>query len=148
MFLSTLMFYFNWATREMAKRFCLFIQRHVSVTITLLPTPTHRALCLLSHVKLLRPVDCSPPGSGVGCHFLFQGIFPTQGSNPCLLHVLHWQEDSLPLRHSGTPESTLPGALLYGSRSIPITTLCGIIVRILYMRKLRLWRLRDSPKSE
>ena len=22
----------------------------------------------------------------VGCHFLLQGIFPTQGSNPCLLH--------------------------------------------------------------
>ena len=28
----------------------------------------------------------------VGCHFLFQGIFPTQGSNP---HLLHWQVDSL-----------------------------------------------------
>ena len=24
--------------------------------------------------------------TGVGCHFLFQGIFPTQGSNPGLLH--------------------------------------------------------------
>ena len=23
--------------------------------------------------------------TGVGCHFLLQGIFPTQGSNPCLL---------------------------------------------------------------
>ena len=42
-------------------------------------------------------MDCSPPDSwvhgdspgkniGVGCHFLFQGIFLTQGSNPCLLH--------------------------------------------------------------
>ena len=30
----------------------------------------------------------------MGCHFLLQGIFPTQGSNPCLLH---WQVDSLPL---------------------------------------------------
>ena len=38
------------------------------------------------------PMDCSPPGSsvcgdspgkntGVGCHALFQGIVPTQGSN-------------------------------------------------------------------
>ena len=26
---------------------------------------------------------------GVGCHFLLQGIFPTQGLNPCLLHLLH-----------------------------------------------------------
>ena len=43
------------------------------------------------------PMDCSPPGSSVigdsldkntrvGCHALLQGIFPTQGSNPCLLN--------------------------------------------------------------
>ena len=25
------------------------------------------------------------------CHFLLQGIFLTQGSNPCFLHPLHWQ---------------------------------------------------------
>jgi len=42
-------------------------------------------------------MDCSPPDSsvhgdspgkntGVGCHALLQGIFPTQGSNPSLLH--------------------------------------------------------------
>ena len=30
------------------------------------------------------PMDCSPPGSSV--HSLLQGIFPTQGSNPGLLH--------------------------------------------------------------
>ena len=34
---------------------------------------------------------------GVGCHFLLQGIFRTQGSNPHLLHLLHWQAGSLPL---------------------------------------------------
>ena len=31
--------------------------------------------------------------------FLLQGIFLTQGSN---LHLLHWQEDSLPLGHVGS----------------------------------------------
>ena len=31
------------------------------------------------------------------------GIFLTQGSNSCLLGLLHWQEDSLPLRHRGGP---------------------------------------------
>ena len=30
------------------------------------------------------------------------GIFPDQGSNPCLLH---WQADSLPLSHQGSPRS-------------------------------------------
>ena len=37
--------------------------------------------------------------TGVGCHFLFQGIFLTQGSNLCLLCLLHWQADSLSLYH-------------------------------------------------
>ena len=36
----------------------------------------------------------------VGCHFLLQGIFLTQGLNPCFLH---WQADSLPLRHLASP---------------------------------------------
>ena len=32
--------------------------------------------------------------TGVGCHFLLQGIFPTQGSNSHLLCLLRWQADS------------------------------------------------------
>ena len=38
-----------------------------------------------------------------GCHFLLQGIFPTQGLNPHLLHLLHWEADSLPLAPPGKP---------------------------------------------
>ena len=67
------------------------------------------ALVWCVHVKLLQfcstlwdPIDYSPPGSSVhrnspgkntevGCHSLLQGIFPTQGSNPCLLGLPHWQ---------------------------------------------------------
>ena len=41
--------------------------------------------------------------TGMGCHFLLQGIFPTQASNQHLLHLLHWQEDYLPLCHLGSP---------------------------------------------
>ena len=58
-----------------------------------------------SFLTLCGPMDCSPPGScswdfpgkntGVGCHVLRQGIFPTQGLNLCLLCPLHWQVDSL-----------------------------------------------------
>ena len=40
----------------------------------------------------------------VGCDFLLQGIFLTQGSN---LHLLHWQAGSLPLRHQGRPWQAL-----------------------------------------
>ena len=39
-------------------------------------------------------MDFPGKNTGVGCHFLFQGIFLTQGSN---LSLLHWQADSLPL---------------------------------------------------
>ena len=37
----------------------------------------------------------------MGCHFLLWVIFPTQGSNPSLLHLLHWQANSLPLLPPG-----------------------------------------------
>ena len=39
--------------------------------------------------------------TGVGCHFLLQGIFLTQGSN------VHWWADSLPLRHQGSPTNVV-----------------------------------------
>ena len=41
--------------------------------------------------------------TGVDCHFLLQRIFPTQGLNPCLQHLLHWQADSLPVVPPGKP---------------------------------------------
>ena len=61
---------------------------------------------------LCDPMDCSPPGSsihgnssgkntGVGCHALLKGIFPTQGSNLLLLCLLQWQVGSLPLAPPG-----------------------------------------------
>ena len=71
-----------------------------------------RAICLLSRSVVsdsLRPHGRSPPGSsvhgdspgkntGVGCRFLLQGIFPTQGSNPGLPHC-RWI--LYPLSHQG-----------------------------------------------
>ena len=40
----------------------------------------------------------------MGCHFLLQGIFLTWGMNLRLLHLLHWQADSLPVQPPGKPE--------------------------------------------
>ena len=44
------------------------------------------------------PLTMDFPGkiTGVGCHFLLQGIFLTQGLNLCLLH---WHVNSLLLSH-------------------------------------------------
>ena len=63
----------------------------------------HVYACVLScfsWVRLCDPMDCSLPGSsvhgnslgkntGVSCHALLQGIFPTQGLNLCFLWLLH-----------------------------------------------------------
>ena len=55
----------------------------------------------LYSARLLCPWDSPGKNTGVGCHALFQGIFPTQGLNTCLLCLLHWQESSLPQCHLG-----------------------------------------------
>ena len=63
---------------------------------------------LQSCPTLCDPMDYSSPGSsvhgdspgkntGMCCHALLQGIFPTKGLNPPLLCLLCWQAGSLPL---------------------------------------------------
>ena len=42
----------------------------------------------LQPARLLCPWDSPGKNTGVGCHALLQGIFPTQGWNPGLLHLL------------------------------------------------------------
>ena len=44
--------------------------------------------------RLLSPWHFSGKNIEVGCHFLLQRIFLTQGLNPCLLCLMHWQVDS------------------------------------------------------
>ena len=62
----------------------------------------------LSRPLLLRSTGSRCAGSVAVAHGLSCsaacGIFPDQGSNPC---PLHWQADSQPLRHQGSPQSAL-----------------------------------------
>jgi len=79
-----------------------------------------KAVVTKLYLTLNDPMDCSPasllspwdfPGKNIGVdyHFLFQGIFPTQGSNShllCLLHcrqiLNHWAtRETLSLRQRG-----------------------------------------------
>ena len=53
----------------------------------------------LKPARLLCPWNFPGRNTGVGCHSLLQGIFPTQGLNPRLGCLLHQQVDSLPLSH-------------------------------------------------
>ena len=82
----------------------------------------------LCHIQLLRPHGLWPtrllcpwdsPGknTGVGCHFILYGIFLTQGLNPCLLCLLYWQVDSLPLCHS-----------LFSQEQNCFTLLCSLVL--------------------
>ena len=63
----------------------------------------------LSRPLLLRSTGSRRAGSVIVAHgpscSAACGIFPDQGSNPC---SLHWQADSQPLRHQGSPG---PGTL-------------------------------------
>ena len=51
----------------------------------------------LQPARLLCLWDSPGKNTGMACHALLQGIFLTQGSNPCLLRLLHWQVGYLPL---------------------------------------------------
>ena len=66
---------------------------------------SRRAGLSLSRPLLLRSTGSRRAGSVVVSHgpicSAACGIFPNQGSNPC---PLHWQADSQPLRHRGSPQ--------------------------------------------
>ena len=98
------------------------------------------AVCSVTRVcqGLCDPLDCSPvrllcpqdfPGknTGMGCHFLLQGIFLTQRLNLCLLH---WQKDSLSLSHQGSLTHLLASSkfcfsgLTLASRSMAVKIIC------------------------
>ena len=81
-------------------------------------------LCVVAQScpTLCDAADCTPPGSsahgdspgkntGVSCHALLQGIFPTEGLNPDLLHC-RWILYGL--RHQGSPS----GFLDYAKRKL------------------------------
>ena len=58
-------------------------------------TVVHSLLCLW---------DFPGKNIGVGCHFLLQGIFPTQGSN---VGLLHFKLILYHLSHQGSPKHTV-----------------------------------------
>ena len=86
-------------------------------------------MCLLpqSCLTLCNPVDCSLPGSsvhwdspgkntGVGCHALLQGIFPTQGLSPGLPHC---RQILYHLSHQGSRRKPLRLTFGRTARSLP-----------------------------
>ena len=81
------------------KRLTLLLKRHSNYIGDMDLEPILYGVCLVAQLCLTfcNPSYCSPPGSsvhgnfpgkntGVGCHFLLQGIFLPQGLQLCLLN--------------------------------------------------------------
>ena len=61
----------------------------------------------LQPASLPCPWDFSGRNTWVGCHFLLQGIFPTQWLKLHLSCLLPWEVNSLPLSHLGSPGNAI-----------------------------------------
>ena len=89
--------------------------------------------------RLLCPWNFPGENTGVGSHFLLQGIFVTQGPNSCLLCFLHlplWQADSLPLSHLGSLKSFITLLLLHIAIAITYYYCNYMLIIITYFLKL------------
>ena len=110
------------------------------------------ALSHFSTVRLCNPMDRSPPGSSVygilQARVLewvaissFRGILPTQGPNPHLLCLLHWQAGSLPLVLPGKLgiNWTYPNFQVCAHTHTNTHTCCSLL--LLFMYFLPWWNL-------
>ena len=79
--------------------------------------------------RLLCPWGFPGKNTGVGCPFLLQGIFLTQGSNLCLLRF-----DSLLLSHQGSSVSTLVSGKMRGQSQDVLTPESLPLTPVIYYR--------------
>ena len=111
--------------------------------------PIQRNYCFIakSCLTLYKPSECSPPGysvhgifpvknTGVYCYVLLPEIFPTQGSNPCLLH---WQAGSSPFSHQGSPPEKYFLMFSRNFRSPAFTAVWGLSASVKNLKKQWKW---------
>ena len=70
---------------------CVYPYMDICVRTRASSVVSDSAIPWLWPARLLCPWNFLGKSTRVGCHALLQGIFPTQGSNLCLLRLLHWQ---------------------------------------------------------
>ena len=73
---------------------CRILQARILERVALTSRFSRVHLCATSWTVVCQ--DSPGKNTGVGCHFLLQGIFLTQGSSLRLLSLLGWQAGSLP----------------------------------------------------
>ena len=89
----------------------LYVCIYLYITVKLLVTQSCLTLCDTMDGSLPSSSvhgDSPRKNTGVGCHVLLQGFFPTQGSNPGLLHFRQILDR---LSHQGSPRITGVGSL-------------------------------------
>ena len=119
------MFYFKsfnftaWVVNFFLNNVIVFLFAHFFIGFPEFSSSVYRYVCARSvsrvwlwphrlySTRLICPWNFPGKNTGVSCHFLFQGIFLAQGSNPHSKCLLRRQEDSSPLRHLGSPTLTL-----------------------------------------
>ena len=137
-------------TKELCRKarlLFLFPTQYLSLCHTFLQS-TWKAQCMCvksfqSCLTLCDPTDCSPsllwpwdsPGKriGVGCHFLLQGIFLTQGWNTCLFYLLYWQTGSLSLEPPTKPRNHSRGQQILLLKFQFMCNVCIIIISLLIL---------------
>ena len=73
-----LLFYTKWCDKSLSRETCMLSHfDHVQLFVTLWAIACQAPLSM----EFSRQEN-----TGVSCHGFLQGIFPTQGSNPCFLH--------------------------------------------------------------
>ena len=80
----------------------------------------------LQPARLLCPWDFPGNNTGVGCHFLLQGIFPTQALTQSLLH---WQAEFLSQSYLGSSIFQLPSCSS-GFYEFPFSSTEGLNVHV------------------
>ena len=79
-------------TNELCRKLCpLVVQFRVTCVLSCFSCVNSFQPRGLQPTRLLCPWGSSGKNTGVGCRALIQGIFPTLGSNPCVLGLLHYR---------------------------------------------------------
>ena len=86
-------------------------------------------------IRLLHPWDFPGKSTGEGCHFLLQGIFPTQGSNPGLPHC---GQMLYPLSHQGSFLPLIASKFWLMVRET-FTFYCYFVILLLWFQFLNLY---------
>ena len=99
---------------------------------------------------LLRSTGSRRAGSVIVAHWpscsAARGIFPDQGSNPC---PLHWQADSQPLRHQGSPGRWILNHC--ATREAPVLSFyifCQIPIASVYRQSILVFCWHPSSKLQ